>query len=63
MRTYVINSECGVETIRAEDVEAAKDQYARMHHYDFDAYSYYPGSWYFVTEDGLRIEDHTECMP
>lgn len=63
MPKYTINSECGVERIEAESVEAAKEKYSQLHGFDFDSYADYPGSWYFVAEDGVRIEDHTERMP
>lgn len=60
---YTINSECGVENFEAESIEAAKDQYSKIHGYDFDGVADYPGSWYFIAVDGVRVEDHTEEMP
>jgi hypothetical protein len=63
MTTYTINSECGVERIQAESIDAAKDIYSAKHGFDFDGYADYPGSWYFISVDGLRVEDHCECMP
>ena len=63
MNKYTINSECGVAYIEACSIEQAKEQYSRDHHYDFDSYDDYPGSWYFIEKDGVRVEDCTECMP
>lgn len=65
MTTYTINSELGVARIEAESIEDAKDIYERDHHYDFDgaAAGEYPGSWYFVDADGVRVEDCTAEMP
>jgi hypothetical protein len=60
---YTINSECGVGYIEAQSIDAAKEKYAKIHGYDFDGYADYPGSWYFIAVDGVRVEDHTECMP
>jgi hypothetical protein len=64
MGTYTISTECGIiRGIKADSAEDAKRQYAASEPYDFDCYAEYHGSWYFVEEDGVRIEDHTECMP
>lgn len=61
---YTINSECGVAHIEADSPEAAKEQYAREYHYDFDGHADYEGSWYFLSdEDGLWIEGPTEACP
>jgi len=64
MHTYTINTECGLmRDFEAEDIEAAKDIYDNECQYDFDGYSYYPGSWYWIDEDGIRVETHCERMP
>ena len=63
--TYTINSEIGVMDIEAESAEAAKEIYANATHYDFDGAEAgeYPGSWFFVNEDGVLVEDFTADMP
>ena len=62
--TYAINTECGLmRDFEAQDIEAAKDTYGREHPYDFDGYADYPGSWYWINQDGVRVESHCECMP
>jgi hypothetical protein len=65
MTQYTINSELGPMDIQADSIEAAKEIYEREMHYDFDgaAAGEYPGSWFFVNEDGVRVEDHTAEMP
>lgn len=65
-KTYVINTECGVARgIVADSVGEAKEKYEASHHYDFDGAlaGEYPGSWYWIDEDGIRVEDHTKDMP
>ena len=62
--TFTIHSECGIATIDADSVEDAKAQYERTFHYDFDDFDGYDGSWYWIdNEDGVRVEDHSECCP
>lgn len=57
MKTYTINSECGVMDIEANSVEEAKRIYYAKHHYDFDIAEYRYGSWYFICdEDGSILE-------
>lgn len=65
MKKYTINSELGVMDIEAGSVEEAKEIYAAAKHYDFDGAEAgeYPGSWFFVNEDGVRVEDFTADMP
>ena len=59
---YTINSECGVEEIYAESIEAAKEQYSRMHNFDFN--SDVVGSWYYVADEhGLLVDGNTDNMP
>lgn len=67
MKSYAINTECGLMTdIQAESIDAAKEIYsAATNGYDFDgaANGEYPGSWYTITEDGVRVDDYTVDMP
>lgn len=63
---YTINTECGLmRDFEAADIEAAKDAYSEKFDYDFDGADAgeFPGSWYWIDEDGVRIADLTECMP
>lgn len=60
--TYVINSECGLMTeFQAADIDAAKAIYAREHHFDFDDLP--EGSWYWIDENGQRVEEQTADQP
>ena len=64
MSRYTINTECGLMCdFEADDIETAKEEYARQYHYDFDGYADYPGSWYWIDEDGVRVEEHCDDMP
>jgi hypothetical protein len=65
MKTYTINSECGLATIEAATIDDARDQYERGFHYDFAgaAAGEYPGSWYWIEAEGTRVEDCTADMP
>lgn len=64
MKTYTINTECGLmRDIRAENVDAAKAAYIAKIQYDFDGCAEYPGSWYWIEENGFRVEEHTDAMP
>lgn len=63
MKTYRINSELGPMSIEAENVDDAKSKYSAGTEYDFDAWNEYPGSWYWIDEDGVRVESHCENMP
>ena len=67
MKMYTINTELGpMNDIAAESIEQAKEIYAAANRgYDFDGAENgdYPGSWFFVNEDGVRVEDFTEEMP
>lgn len=60
---YTIKTECGLDTITAASIDEAKEEYGRRHHYDFDAVTEIPGSWYWIAVDGVRIEDETDDMP
>jgi hypothetical protein len=63
---YTINTECGVaRDIEAASIDEAKEQYEASHHYDFGGAlaGEYPGSWFWVDEDGVRVEDFTKDMP
>jgi hypothetical protein len=63
MKEYTINSECGIMIdFMAEDIDAAKEEYSRKYHYDFDV-DQCPGSWYCIFEDGVPVESVTENMP
>ena len=64
IKTYTINTECGLlRDFAAASIEAAKAEYIRQFDFDFDGVSEYPGSWYWVSEDGVRVEGETENMP
>lgn len=63
MSNYTINSECGVAKIEADSIEAAKEAYEQSHHFDFDNFREFPGSWYFINEDGVCVESETQNMP
>jgi hypothetical protein len=67
MRSYTINSECGVMRIKkVASVEEAKDIYSRERGYDFNGAlkDEYPGSWFFIVDEtGQRVEDFTRDMP
>lgn len=67
MKTYDINTEIGpMNDIQADDTESAKDIYSADHSgYDFAGAENgdYPGSWFFICEDGVRVEDFTVDMP
>lgn len=66
MTTYTISSEVGLmKGIQAGSIDEAKAIYSNKMHYDFDGArdGEYPGSWYFVDEDGVRAEDCTAEMP
>lgn len=64
---YDINTELGpMNDIEAESIEQAKKIYSAANQgYDFDGAENgdYPGSWFFVNEDGIRVEDFTAEMP
>lgn len=64
---YDINTELGpMHEIEAESIEQAKEIYSAANRgYDFDGAEKgdYPGSWFFVNEDGVRVEDFAEEMP
>lgn len=65
-KKYTINSECGVmRGYEAADIYAAKQKYEQDFHFDFDGADNgeYPGSWYWIEENGVRVADLTECMP
>lgn len=62
-KEYVIRSELGTMTIDAESVEDAKQEYQDATGFDFDGFADYPGSWYWIDENGVKIEDETENMP
>ena len=66
MSKYTINTECGLmKDIEAGSVEEAKDIYSASNPYDFDGAENgeYPGSWFFIEENGIRVEDLTAEMP
>jgi hypothetical protein len=64
---YDINTELGpMHNIAADSVEAAKAIYSAAHRgYDFEGAQNgeYPGSWFFINCDGVRVEDFTADMP
>ena len=64
---YGINTELGyMNDISADSIESAKEVYSAANRgYDFDGAENgeYPGSWFFVNEDGVRVEDFTDDMP
>lgn len=60
---YTVNSECGLMSIKEANVEAAKAVYEKEMHYDFDGAADYPGSWYFIECDGVRVEEMIDEMP
>ena len=64
---YDINTELGpMNDISADSIESAKSIYsAANRNYDFDGAENgeYPGSWFFINCDGVRVEDVTTDMP
>jgi len=64
---YNINTEVGpMNNIAADSIEAAKEVYSAANRgYDFEGAENgdYPGSWFFVNCDGVRVEDFTAEMP
>lgn len=64
MKTYTINSELGLmRDVLASSIDEAKEKYTEKFGYDFDGFDEYPGTWYWINENGVRVEDETECMP
>jgi hypothetical protein len=64
MKTYTINTECGVmKEFLAENIDDAKEAYSQKFGFDFASCANIEGSWYWIAEDGVRVEDHSECMP
>lgn len=64
---YDINTELGpMNDIEADSVESAKEKYSlENHEYDFSGAENgeYPGSWFFIVCDGVRVVDCTAEMP
>jgi len=64
---YNINTEVGpMNNIAADSIEAAKEVCSAANRgYDFEGAENgdYPGSWFFVNCDGVRVEDFTAEMP
>jgi hypothetical protein len=58
---FTINTECGImRDIDASTVEDAKVVYSHEYNFDFDGVEDYPGSWYWIEEDGVKIESGGE---
>ena len=56
MKTYLINSECGIIKTEANDIDHAKAIYSETMEFDFDNIDKFPGSWYAIYEDGSLVE-------
>lgn len=64
MPKYTINTECGImNDIDADSIDAAKEIYSQEMGFDFDALAEFPGSWYWIEEDGVKVESIAENMP
>jgi len=65
MNEYRINTECGLSAYEAETIDDAKERYAEEENYDFAGAvaGEYPGSWFWISENGVRVEDFTQDMP
>lgn len=64
---YTIRTECGLQcNILASSIDDAKEIYSQANDgYDFDGAENgeYPGAWFWVNCDGIRVEDFTADMP